>query len=77
MEKLTRFTALILFAFYSVLAFADTSSGPGRMSESGMMDGGMMGSGMMIVCMLVGLLVLTLLVLGILALVKFLRRRKS
>ena len=77
MKKLTRYTALILFAFYSVFAFADTSSGPGRMGESGMMGNGMMDGGMMIFCMFVGLLVLALLVLGILALVKFLRPGKS
>ena len=77
MEKLTRYTALILLAFYSVSAFADTSSGPGRMGESGIMDSGMMGGSMMIVCTLGGLLILTLLVLGILALVRFLSRRKS
>lgn len=80
MVILTRFAALVLF-FYSAVTFADTSSGPGRMGESGMMagmmDGSMMGSGMMIFCMLAGLLLLTLVVLGIVALVKLLRRGRS
>ena len=77
--KLITSIYLTLFSAFASIAYAAEKTGPGQMSQDGMMngammDGGMMMSGpMMLVCMLFGLLILVVLVLAIFSLIKYLR----